>query len=282
MPWILLALLHWLPAPVVAMDLAGERAWAAALERSPLAGERLWLQAGGIEFPALWRPSQRRDTAGAVVLLPGRGAHPAWPEAIEPLRRGLPRRGWATLSLPLPGPGEPGGIALARARLEAALAFLAKRGIRNIALAGHREGALLAAWFASRRPEDSALQAVVFLSLPRPSPADPALDGADLIRRIDLPMLDVVGEWEVREDPGWLAARLEAASRAPAPEGMVPLAPSPRSRGLSVARSGNPGYRQVIIPGGGADFSDREAWLGKVVSSWLNRVAPGMELADAP
>ncbi len=264
------------------MDLAGERAWAAALEGGPLAGERTWLQAEGIDFPALWRPSQRRHTAGAVILIPGRDAHPAWPEAIEPLRRALPRRGWATLSLAVPHPWDSGGLALGRARLKAALAFLVERGIRNIALAGHREGALLAAWFASRREEDAPLRALVLLSLPQPPPTAPALDGAALIRRLDLPMLDVVGEREAREDPAWLDARLEAASQAPVPEGMVPLAPSPRSRGLSVARSGNPGYRQAIVPGGGADFSGREDWLAKIVSSWLNRVAPGMELADTP
>lgn len=75
---------------------------AADLKRQLPASEVVSLQAGDVEFIALWRPANIGEPKGLVILLPGDGESADWPRGIGPLRRGLPDHGWHTLSLSLP------------------------------------------------------------------------------------------------------------------------------------------------------------------------------------
>ncbi len=62
------------------------------------------LKAGDESFLTLWLPANTAEAEGVVILVPGDGESPDWPQAIGPLRRKLPDAGWQTLSLALPDP----------------------------------------------------------------------------------------------------------------------------------------------------------------------------------
>lgn len=53
-------------------------------------------------FPALWIPAEAPKPEGGLIILPGDGLHPDWPQQIHALRETLPRAAWSTLSLVLP------------------------------------------------------------------------------------------------------------------------------------------------------------------------------------
>jgi len=62
----------------------------------------LWLNAGGENFLALYRPASGASEQGAVLIVADDGQHPDWPGPLKHLRNSLPHHGWATLSLALP------------------------------------------------------------------------------------------------------------------------------------------------------------------------------------
>ena len=77
---------------------------AKGLERQlPEDGQQI-LKAGDESFLTLWLPANTAEAEGVVILVPGDGESPDWPQAIGPLRRKLPDAGWQTLSLALPDP----------------------------------------------------------------------------------------------------------------------------------------------------------------------------------
>lgn len=74
-----------------------------ALERQVGSREARWLEtADGDSFLALELPHRTPEQQGAVLLLHGQDAHPAWPEVLGPLRELLPDDGWSTLGVSLP------------------------------------------------------------------------------------------------------------------------------------------------------------------------------------
>lgn len=75
---------------------------AVALERQLPKQDLQQLQAGDDSFLALWKPANSGDPQGAIIILPGVGESPDWPDAVGPLRRKFPDVGWATLSISLP------------------------------------------------------------------------------------------------------------------------------------------------------------------------------------
>ena len=93
------------PAPVE-RPAVSERSQdeAKGLERQlPEDGQQI-LKAGDESFLTLWLPANTAEAEGVVILVPGDGESPDWPQAIGPLRRKLPDAGWQTLSLALPDP----------------------------------------------------------------------------------------------------------------------------------------------------------------------------------
>jgi hypothetical protein len=121
LPALLLSLIVPCASPVMAADPEPKDAEAAAqapVERAPLltrdqedavALERQLprqdlqqLQAGDESFLALWKPANSGEPQGAVIILPGAGESPDWPDAVGPLRRKFPNVSWSTLSLSLP------------------------------------------------------------------------------------------------------------------------------------------------------------------------------------
>ena len=74
-------------------DLYKEKRWESQIVDSLLVGEAVKLREHDTEFLGLFAEANSGDAKGAVILLHGRGAHPAWPDVIEPLRMELPEHG---------------------------------------------------------------------------------------------------------------------------------------------------------------------------------------------
>lgn len=77
---------------------------ARGLERQLPEESQQILKAGDESFLTLWLPANSAEPEGVVILVPGDGESPDWPQVIGPLRRKLPDAGWQTLSLALPDP----------------------------------------------------------------------------------------------------------------------------------------------------------------------------------
>ncbi|MCF5708365.1 DUF3530 family protein [Pseudomonas syringae] len=75
---------------------------AIALERQLPKQDQQQLQAGDESFLALWKPANSDEPQGTVIILPGAGESPDWPDVVGPLRYKFPNVGWSSLSVTLP------------------------------------------------------------------------------------------------------------------------------------------------------------------------------------
>ncbi len=64
--------------------------------------ELIWLESGEQKTLALSVPHNTREQTGTVIILHDQHTSADWPELVSTLRKGLPDKGWATLSLQLP------------------------------------------------------------------------------------------------------------------------------------------------------------------------------------
>lgn len=243
-----------------ASDAAKERRWADQIVDGLVVGDAEWLKAGGREFLAIYAEQTGREAKGAVILLHGIGVHPDWPDVIHPLRVELPEHGWSTLSLQMPVLPNDAGIKdypplfdEVPARIDAGVAFLRARGIRNIVLVGHSLGALMGAYYLSRGGAP-AIRAFVAIGIGGYG-KDPRTDTPALLEKIRIPVLDLFGGRDLEHVRRTAKARTAAARRAD-----------------------NRGYRQVVVEGADHFFRGLEDDLVKRVWGWLERSAPGTEI----
>ncbi|MEE4892226.1 alpha/beta hydrolase family protein [Pseudomonas alliivorans] len=117
-PALFLSLIVPCALPVLAADAPKDAAKDAPVERAPLPSraqedaialerqlpkeDQQQLQAGDESFLALWKPANTDEPKGAVIILPGAGESPDWPDVVGPLRRKFPNVGWSSLSITLP------------------------------------------------------------------------------------------------------------------------------------------------------------------------------------
>lgn len=250
--------------PLWASDFSKEARWASQLKDSLVVGEAVTLQAGAVEFFAIYTPDTGRvPRRGAVVLLHGLGAHPDWPDVINPLRQELPERGWATLSIQLPvrandaRPEEyPPLFPAANERISAAIDYLRQQGALNVAIVGHSLGAAMGAYFlAEASPGSETVRAFVGIGMGgRP---DTVAYTPDNLAKIRLPVLDIYGSQDIR-------SVLETVE--------------PRERAARQVQ--NPAYRQHKVMGADHFFRGLEDSLIKNVASWLTRYAPSTQLPN--
>ncbi len=155
----LLFILCLLPITVVeAVDQARERLLAAELVERIGGHEALWLNDNSGRFLSLKVERPEVEKRGGVILLHDMDAHPDWPEVISPLRYGLPKSGWPTLSVQLPllsnevaltAKNQQKIIDQAHARIVAAVEYFTAIGVYNIVLIGHGLGATAISYFLS-------------------------------------------------------------------------------------------------------------------------------------
>ena len=232
-------------------DTAKEKRWADQISDQLIVGEPLYLKADGHRFLAIHTPAETASARGTVLLVHGMGAHPDWPQVIQPLRSGLSERGWQSLSIQMPLP--PAGIdAAGRAallreggdRLDAAFAWLAGKDMTPVTVIAHsRGGADVLHYAATHAGAPIASLVVIGTSgVYADVPADVGpLQSLDRIRR---PVLDLYGENDH--------------------ENVIKTAQERRR-----AAAGNTAYRQVQVPGADHFYDGEEAQLLAAVTKWL-------------
>lgn len=239
-------------------DFAKEQRWADQIVDTLLVGEAKWLTVGDHKFLALYTENGVGETRGGAIIVHGIGAHPDWPEVIQPLRSQLPEHGWATLSIQMPIlPNQATALDYVPLfeevppRIEAAIRFLQDQGIHNIVLIAHSLGTAMSSWYLASRP-DNPLRAYVGIGMIE-NDQDPHLSNVAALKKIRIPVLDIYGSRDLSGVLRYAAARKQAARH-------------------------NPGYRQRVIQDADHFHEGKEDELIKRIRGWLAKVAAGTEL----
>lgn len=188
-----------------APDYAREQRWAEEIEPAIVVGDPVWLKSADRDrvLAIVTRPAGAPQ--GGVVLVHGVGVHPDF-GVVGALRTALADRGYVTLSVQMPvlaaGATRDDYVALfpvAGDRIDAAIAWLRRQGVKEIAVVAHSMGASMTnAWLA--RASHAPVQAFVPLGM----------FGGFATPRLP-PTLDIVAE---RDFPEVLAQfRLRSAQR---------------------------------------------------------------------
>jgi len=243
-------LLAWSGASA-ASDVEKEQRWSQQFVDNLVVGEPLQLKAGGSEFTAILTGSSIGPTGRAVILAHGMGAHPDWPEIINPLRSELPEHGWSTLSLQMPvlanyAPlkdylplfGEAGP------RIDAAAKFLRDNDYQTIVVIGHSLGAAMAASYLANNPKHG-LQGLIVIGL-GVIDIDEKMNGVLALEKIQVPVMDLYGSRD-------FAAVLDSA----------------KARARAARKAGNANFRQIEIEGADHFFVGMEDVLSRRVYGWL-------------
>lgn len=231
-------------------DLAREKRMADEIVDAIFDGDPLWLEAGGNEFLGIY--AETDEPGKAVIVLHGRGFHPDWEDAVNPLRVGLVEEGWATLSLQMPVlekeakyydyiPLFPASFP----RIEAGIAYLREQGHEQVVLIAHSCSVHMAmAWVTENG--DASIDGFVGLGMGATDYQQP-MSGPFPLDKMTVPVLDAFGSEEFPAVRGGAPARLQAISKA-----------------------GNPQSRQIIIDGANHYFTDAGEPLVEAVAGWLN------------
>ena len=230
-------------------DYAREERLANQIVDAILDGDPEWLVAGDREFLTLLTESD--DLAHAVIILHGRGFHPDWADAINPLRVGLAENGFATLSMQMPVLHKDAKyydyvpiFPYAHIRIEAGIEFLREQGYRKIILLAHSCGAHMAMSWLGEKGDDN-IEAFIGLGLGATDYQQPMLHPFPL-DQLKVPVFDLYGE---NEFPAVIKMAVE------------------RHRAIKVA--GNPASLQKVLPEADHYFTDHGDTLLQEVLAWL-------------
>lgn len=232
-----------------ASDNRREQNYAAEIQQQPIMGQALWLQASGQPFLGLYTEAEKTDNSNVVIVLHEMGEHPDAKPLIHRLRTTLPLHNWASLALQMPvresgAPAEDYYSLFdeARERIDVAVDYLLKNGAKHIAIVGYGMGALMAAYRLSEKPSD--VMALVSISLPVPQTTAAQAQSLELIKKVQMPFLDVYAEFD-------LPTVIDSA------------------RLRRMAGKDNPVYRQIRMDGVDHGYQQDYELLVKRVYSWL-------------
>lgn len=234
-----------------ASDLEKEKRWAEQIVDALLVGEAIELKANGTPFLGIYTPADAPDSDRAVILLHGIGAHPDWPEVINPLRSALPEHGWSSLSIQAPilaNDAEAVDYAPlfteVGPRVEAAAAYLRERGNRTLVLVGHSLGASMGAVYLASNPGHGFAGLVAIgMSV---AEADERMNAALALEKISVPVFDIYGSRDL--------------------DGVRNTA---KTRATAALKAGNANYRQTEVEGADHFFTGLEKDLTRRVYGWL-------------
>jgi pimeloyl-ACP methyl ester carboxylesterase len=236
----------------MASDLQREQRLKDQIIDAILDGEPLMLNADGHEFLAIY--TEADEPKGAVLILHGRGYHPDWADAVNPLRVGLVEHGWNTLAIQLPVleksakyydyvPIFPEAIP----RVDSALDFLRQQGNEKIVIIAHSCGAHMAMQYVRERGE-AGFDAYVGIGMGATDYKQPMLEDFPL-DQMKKPILDVYG------GDDYPAVQRLAAIRA-----------------QQMSEEGNSLSHQIKIPGANHYFTDMGEPLVEAIAAWLEKL----------
>jgi pimeloyl-ACP methyl ester carboxylesterase len=237
-----------------ASDLAKEKRWADQVVDAIIDGEAVWLNDGKNDFLGIYTEADE-DRGRAVIVMHGTGVHPNWQQVVQPLRVGLTRQNWNTLSIQMPvlaNEAEYKDYAPlydeVAPRINAAIKFLRDNGSKEIILLGHSQGATMSAYYLSTSKQDIK----GFVAIGMGSFADdPRMNSVKSLEKIHIPVLDLYGSEDLEEVLASAGQRAAAAKKA-----------------------GNKNYTQKKITGNHF-YDGQEEALVKTVADWLDKI-PGL------
>ena len=234
-----------------ASDLEKEKRWSAQIADGLVVGESVPLEAGGTAFMGIFTEASDGPTGRAVILAHGMGAHPDWPEIINPLRSDLPDHGWSTLSIQMPILANDAALEdyiplfdEVAPRIEAAVRFLREQGNLTIVLIGHSLGASMAASYLGGKGQQE-IQGFIAIGV-SVTAANDKMNSALALEKIQIPVLDLYGSRDLAGVLRSVKARKKAARKA-----------------------GNSNYQQLEIEGADHFFVGLEDALNRRVYGWL-------------
>ena len=215
-------------------------------------GDPLWLEADQREFLGIY--TEADDSRAAVLILHGRGFHPDWADAINPLRVGLVERGYSTLSLQMPVLAKDAKyydytpiFGFAHARIEAGLRYLRDAGHRRVILLAHSCGVHMAMDWIGENGDDG-IDAYVGLGMGATDYGQPMREPLPLAQ-MQVAVLDLYG-----------ADEFPAVLRA-APE-----------RQAMLEAGGHAQSRQMMLEQANHYFTDQGDALVAAVADWLDQL----------
>lgn len=235
--------------PVNATDKAREKRWAEQTIDMIFEGEPVYLDVPGHRFLSIYTESEAKSVNG-LIILHGTGFHPDYEKVVRPLRVEMTLHGWHTLSIQLPllasdadyldyvsvYPEVP-------PRIDAATALLADKGITNIGIVAHSQGATMASYYVAQNQNNISSLVLIGMSAQH---TDKNINSAESLKKIDIPTLDIFGSKD-------FPAVLQTAELR------------------KTAASGNAGYQQSVIDGAYHFFDFREDELLEFVATWLDQ-----------
>ena len=245
----LLSLILFSISTACASDLQREKRMADEIVDAILDGDAVFLKANDHEFLSIY--TEAEEARGTAVILHGRGFHPDWQDAINPLRVGLAESGWNTLSVQMPVlekqakyydyiPLFPDAIP----RIEAAIAYARENQKGKVVLIAHSCGAHMAmAWVDTESFE--TIDAYVGIGMGATDYKQPIKQPFPL-DKIKVPVLDVYAENDY-----------------PAVLKMAP------ERLRLIEKAANNKSAQVVVEGAEHYYVDKGDALTQVIGQWL-------------
>ena len=254
----LLALYFFSLSCVSAADLNREKRMADEIVDAILDGEAVFLNANDHEFLSIYTEADESGEAarGTAIILHGRGFHPDWQDAINPLRVGLAESGWNTLSVQMPVLEKQAKyydylplFAEAIPRIEAAIAYAREQLKENktsnkVVLIAHSCGAHMAMAWADTESFES-IDAYVGIGMGATDYKQPMKHPFPL-DKIKVPVLDVYAENDYPAVLKMAAQRLR----------LIKMAANKKSS-------------QVIVKGAEHYYVDKGEELTQVINQWL-------------
>ncbi len=242
---------------VQASDLAKEKRMMEQVADYVMDGDAILLKDGTHEFLSIYMESEKMPAKGSIIILHGRGYHPNWPELVYPLRTGLPKHGWNTLSIQMPVLSNDSSfydymkiLPQSHPRITAALDFLKQKKTKNIIMLAHSCGVHMGFDWLHKNP-DAGITAFIGVGMGSTDYEQPMLKPFAL-EDIKIPVLDIRGENDY-----------------PAVQRNAPR------RMKRIKQAGNPKSQQRVVPKSDHYFTDRGDALLKNVASWLNTLLTG-------
>jgi len=253
---LLLFLMSVLPAN--ASDLAREKRMADEIVDAIIDGDAVDLSTSNKTFLGIYTEAEQEETKGVAIILHGRGFHPDWQDAINPLRVGLTESGWNTLAIQMPVLEKQAKyydyvplFPEALPRIEAAIKYAREQDNKKIILIAHSCGAHMAmAWVEAEKKADEKvdkkIDAYVGIGMGATDYKQPMLTIFPL-DQLKVPVLDIYAEDDY-----------------PAVKNMA------ESRKLLMDLAGNKKSKQVVIKNSNHYYVDKGEVLTQAVSQWLD------------
>lgn len=256
-------------SPVAASDLKREKRMADEIVDAILDGEAVYLEANGQQFLSIYTEAEETIDAdngaatniarGTAIILHGRGFHPDWQDAINPLRVGLTESGWNTLSVQMPVlekqakyydylPLFPQAIS----RIDSAIVYAREQekinsGMNKVVLIAHSCGAHMAmAWAEAESFE--VIDAYVGIGMGATDYKQP-MKHVFPLEKMKVPILDVYAE---NDYPAVL-------KMAPQRLAMIKTAANEKSA-------------QQVVADSDHYYKDRGEALTRIISQWLQKL----------